>query len=127
MPSDSDEQFDKADMILSNALQEFISAGVSQEVYGMAMLEAQAAGLPVAAGRTGGVPDVVRDGRTGVLCPVGDAAAFAASAADLLDAPARLDAMRASALSLTAAENDIAVAARRLDEILQTTVKARAV
>lgn len=39
MPSDSDEQFDKADMILSNALQEFISAGVSQEVYGMAMLE----------------------------------------------------------------------------------------
>ena len=123
MPSDSDEQFDKADMILSNALQEFISAGVSQEVYGMAMLEAQAAGLPVAAGRTGGVPDVVRDGRTGVLCPVGDAAAFAASAADLLDAPA----MRASALSLTAAENDIAVAARRLDEILQTTVKARAV
>lgn len=39
MPIDSDEQFDKADMILSNALQEFISAGVSQEVYGMAMLE----------------------------------------------------------------------------------------
>lgn len=39
MPSDSDAQFDKADMILSNALQEFISAGVSQEVYGMAMLE----------------------------------------------------------------------------------------
>ena len=39
MPSDSDAQFDKADMILSNALQEFISAGVSQEVYGMALLE----------------------------------------------------------------------------------------
>lgn len=39
MPNDSDEQFDKADMILSNALQEFISAGVSQEVYGMALLE----------------------------------------------------------------------------------------
>jgi hypothetical protein len=39
MADDSDVQFDKADMILSNALQEFMSAGVSQEVYGMAMLE----------------------------------------------------------------------------------------
>lgn len=39
MANDSDEQFDKADMILSNALQEFMSAGVSQEVYGMALLE----------------------------------------------------------------------------------------
>ena len=39
MPSDDDVQFDKADMILSNALQEFMSAGVSQEVYGMALLE----------------------------------------------------------------------------------------
>ncbi|PIW25808.1 MAG: hypothetical protein COW30_18215 [Rhodospirillales bacterium CG15_BIG_FIL_POST_REV_8_21_14_020_66_15] len=39
MPSDSDDQFDKADMILSDALQEFIKAGVSQEVYGMALLE----------------------------------------------------------------------------------------
>lgn len=35
----TDEQFDKADMILSKALEEFIAAGVSQEVYGMALLE----------------------------------------------------------------------------------------
>ncbi|MAO56576.1 MAG: hypothetical protein CMM61_12875 [Rhodospirillaceae bacterium] len=37
--ANDDEQFEKADIILSNALQEFMSAGVSQEVYGMAMLE----------------------------------------------------------------------------------------
>ena len=36
---ESDEQFDKADMILSKALEEFIAAGVSQEVYGMALPE----------------------------------------------------------------------------------------
>lgn len=96
------------------------------EAYGMAMLEAQATGLPVVAGRTGGVPDIVRDGVTGVLCQVGDAAAFSQSVADLLDAPARLEAMRLSALTLTAADNDIGTAARRLDEILQTTRKARA-
>jgi glycosyltransferase involved in cell wall biosynthesis len=55
------------------------------EAYGMAFLEAQAAGLPVVAGRTGGVPAVVADGVTGVLTPVGDAAAFAAAVAHLLD------------------------------------------
>lgn len=96
------------------------------EAYGMAMLEAQAAGLPVVAGRTGGVPDVVRDGVTGVLCPVGDAGAFADAVAKLLDEPDRREEMRAAALDVTAAENDISVAAHRLDEILQSANRANA-
>ena len=49
------------------------------EAYGMAFLEAQAAGLPVIAGRTGGVPAVVAADETGLLTPVGDAHAFAAA------------------------------------------------
>ena len=36
-----------------------------REAYGLAMLEAQAAGLPVVAGREGGVAEVVQDGITG--------------------------------------------------------------
>ena len=47
----------------------------------MAFLEAQAAGLPVVAGRTGGVPAVVTDGVTGMLTPIGDPVAFAAPSA----------------------------------------------
>ena len=53
------------------------------EAYGMAFLEAQAAGLPVVAGRSGGVPDVI--GETGILTPAGDRAAFAEAVAGLLD------------------------------------------
>ncbi|MSP43562.1 MAG: glycosyltransferase [Alphaproteobacteria bacterium] len=47
------------------------------EAYGMALLEAQASGLPVVAGRVRGVPDVMLDGQTGFLTPEGDADAFA--------------------------------------------------
>ena len=43
----------------------------------MALLEAQACGLPVLAGASGGVPAIVADGKTGFLAPPGDAAAFA--------------------------------------------------
>ena len=47
------------------------------EAFGMALLEAQACGLPVLAGASGGVPAIVSDGKTGFLAPPGDAAAFA--------------------------------------------------
>jgi len=54
------------------------------EAYGMALLEAQAAGVPVVSCRTRGVPDVVIDGRTGILVPYGDEAALAAAVRELL-------------------------------------------
>ena len=49
------------------------------EAFGMALLEAQASGLPVVAGASGGVPAIVAAGETGLLVPPGDAAAFAAA------------------------------------------------
>lgn len=59
------------------------------EAYGMAMLEAQAAGLPVLAGDEGGVAEIVADGLTGRLVRRRDPDAFAAALADLLDRPDR--------------------------------------
>ena len=47
------------------------------EAYGMTLLEAQACGCPVLAGREGGVPAVVRHGETGILVSPRDAGAFA--------------------------------------------------
>ncbi|MCA3269272.1 MAG: glycosyltransferase family 4 protein [Alphaproteobacteria bacterium] len=54
------------------------------EALGMALLEAQAAGLPVIAGASPGVATLVEDGVTGLLPPSGDAAAFAAAVQRLL-------------------------------------------
>ncbi len=47
------------------------------EALGMAAVEAQACGLPAVASRTGGVPDIIEDGVTGILVAPGDPDALA--------------------------------------------------
>jgi len=69
-----------------------------REAYGMSFLEAQATGLPVVAGREGGVPDVVQDGLTGLLTTPRDPEALAVAIAELLDQPARRQAMSEAGL-----------------------------
>jgi N-acetyl-alpha-D-glucosaminyl L-malate synthase BshA len=60
------------------------------ESFGLAALEAMSCGVPVIASRVGGVPEVVIDGETGLLAPVGDVSAMAAHVVRLLaDAPLR--------------------------------------
>ena len=90
------------------------------EAYGMAFLEAQAAGLPVVAGRTGGVPAVVADGVSGLLTPIGDAAAFAVAVARLLDDPAERLRLASAATVRVLAHHDERAAARALATALGT-------
>lgn len=90
------------------------------EAYGMAFLEAQATGLPVVAGRTGGVPAVVADGVSGLLTPIGDEVAFAASVARLLDSPAERTRFGAAAAARVAAHHDERAAAHALASALAT-------
>ncbi|MBS0337928.1 MAG: glycosyltransferase family 4 protein [Proteobacteria bacterium] len=88
------------------------------EAYGMAMLEAQAAGNPVVSRAVRGVPDVVRDGETGLLAPGGNEGALAGFTRDLLaDAPRRAEMGRAAA-RFVAGERSIDAAAARLGRVL---------
>jgi glycosyltransferase involved in cell wall biosynthesis len=95
-----------------------------KEAFGMALLEAQACGLPVVAGRSGGVATIVRHGETGLLAEEGDASAFAAAVKTLLDDAGARIRMSAAALASTAREHDIGVAAALLDAHIRAATGA---
>ena len=80
------------------------------ESFGLSALEALASGVPVVGTRSGGLPEVVRDGETGALCQVGDVDGMAqASIALLRDADrwAAASALAASDARARFAESDI--------------------
>jgi glycosyltransferase involved in cell wall biosynthesis len=97
-----------------------------REAYGLALLEAQAAGVPVVAGREGGVAEVVADGRSGVLAPPRDPDAFASAVRDLLERPERRAAMAQAAGRFVREERSIGHAAAELSAALAAAEAIRA-
>ncbi len=87
------------------------------EAYCMALVEAQAAGLPAVAGDRPGISAVIDHETTGLLTPVGDDSAFARAVAALIDDPSRRQALAAAA-ARAAHRFDLARAARRIDAVL---------
>ncbi len=67
------------------------------ESFGLAALEAQACGCPVIGYRAGGLPEVVVDGETGMLCPQGEQVCMGTLGADLLADEERTRKMRQAA------------------------------
>lgn len=95
------------------------------EAYGLSYLEAQAAGLPVVAQNTAGVPEVVRHGETGLLTPAGDVHAFAAALRRLLLEGGERVAMAAAARRFVVEDRSLAAAARHLSRLLPQMTGAR--
>ena len=61
----------------------------NSESFGLSALEAQACGIPVLGYDAGGLPEVVENGRTGFLRPVGDVDGLAEDAIGILGDPVR--------------------------------------
>lgn len=94
------------------------------EAYGMAILEAQAAGLPAVLGDVRGVPDVVERDRTALLVPEGNVQDLAGAMRRLLDDEPRRREMGRAALEFVANHRTITAAARAIDRVLAEAVLA---
>jgi len=94
------------------------------EAIGIALLEAQASGLPVVAGASPGVAGIVADARTGYLTPANDASAFAAAIRELVVDSRLRAAMGAAAARHARTHHDLRAGGAQLDAILREVVSA---
>jgi len=92
--------------------------GLDVEGLGIVYLEASASGLPVVAGRSGGAPDAVLAGKTGVVVDGTDITAVAASIVAMLSDQTRAKAMGAAGRAWVEREWTWDAAAERLAGML---------
>ena len=95
--------------------------GMDVEGLGLVFLEAQACGVPVVVGDSGGAPETVRDGETGVVVDGTDDADVTAALVALLADEGRRRAMGAAARRHAVERWDWSVLGRRLATILERT------
>ena len=88
------------------------------EAYGLAYLEAQAAGQPVVACSDRGVPDVVVAGETALLSMPNDADAYAYNLQKVIDDGSLRDLMSENARRFATGQRDVTIAAQHLRAIL---------
>ena len=101
----------------------YLGPSTGGESFGVVLIEAMAAGLPVVASDTPGYDEVVRDGVDGLLVPPSDPGALAVSAGRVLDDPA-LAARRAAAGGDRAAGFDWSVVVERIETLYRRALQA---
>jgi len=90
------------------------TASGKREGIPVALMEAMACGLPVVASDLSGIPELVEDGRTGILVPPGDAEALADALVRLAGDAGLRARMGEAGTQKVLAEFDLRANARRL-------------
>ena len=102
----------------------FVSPATGQESFGIVLVEAMAAGVPVVASDIEGYREVVRDGIDGLLAPPNDPNALAAAIRRVLSEPELAAALKAAGRSRAQAFSWQAVAPR-LEAVYDRVLSAR--
>jgi glycosyltransferase involved in cell wall biosynthesis len=71
----------------------FVQPSIGEEAFGITVIEAMACGLAVVASRNGGMVEIITDGETGVLAPIGDVNIWRNTLSGLLSDRARVAAI----------------------------------
>jgi glycosyltransferase involved in cell wall biosynthesis len=102
-----------------------VHASSRPEPFGRVLIEAMASGKPVVATSAGGVPEIVRDGETGLLVPPGEPASLAAAMRRLLTDSHLRD--RLGKAGRTAAESrfDLRTHVERVHELYLSVLRER--
>lgn len=109
----SDVQNAIADMDL------IVHASTTGEPFGQVIIEGMAAGKPVIATNGGGVPEIVEDGKTGILVPMGDVQAMADAISRVLADPALAATMGARGQERVRDHFTIEKKARKVEAVYQ--------
>jgi glycosyltransferase involved in cell wall biosynthesis len=84
-----------------------------QEAFGQTALESTACGTPIVGSDAGGIPEIVRDGVTGLLFPAGDPRSLAAAIGNLLGDDKRRAAIGAECRRIAVEEYSLEIQAKR--------------
>jgi glycosyltransferase involved in cell wall biosynthesis len=106
-----------------NAWDVVVHASVRPEPFGRVILEGMLLGKPVVATAAGGVPELIEDGRTGVLVPPGDAPALANALRRLLTAPGEAQAIGRTAREWARQHFSLARQVADMSEIYEDIVR----
>lgn len=104
--------------VLAN-LDVLVFPSVWEEASGIGAREALMAGVPVIASRIGGIPELVEDGRNGLLVPPGDSDALAAALWRLIDEPDLLPRLRAGITPPRTLRDDVDATRRLYEEVVE--------
>jgi glycosyltransferase involved in cell wall biosynthesis len=102
-----------------------VHASTTGEPFGQVIIEGMAAGKPVVATNGGGVPEIVADGRTGILVPMGDAPAMADAICAMLSDPEQARAMGVRARERVESHFTIELTARRVESVYREVLGLR--
>ncbi len=96
-----------------------VHASTKGEPFGQVIIEGMAAGKPVVATDGGGVPEIVEDGKTGILVPMGDVQAMAEAMCKILAAPEKAKEMGARGRERVVALFTSEQTARRVEAVYE--------